>query len=162
MKQGLAYVDFEDEESLATALAKRDQKLYLRGQEVSIARSNPTRERGWGRGFGAGRGTTGLYWFMLGAWLRVFDILHGHMLLDAVVESVCMLFWICCFVLCFQSSRNNTCGGSCFCVQFQVDFGHLWGYLSMISQDSLPLISLSVAHRGWAPGRPRKQWGKRW
>lgn len=61
MKQGLAYVDFEDEESLATALAKNDQKLYLRGQEVSIVRSNPTRERGWGRGFGAGRGRTGAY-----------------------------------------------------------------------------------------------------
>lgn len=85
MKQGLAYVDFEDEESLVTALAKNDQKLYLRGREVSIARSNPTRERGWGRGFGAGRSRPGAYrlmkfyfQFMLEAWLRVFCVLQSY------------------------------------------------------------------------------------
>lgn len=56
MKQGLAYVDFEDEETLAAAVAKNNQKLCLRGREVSIVRSNPTGWRARGRGFGAGSG----------------------------------------------------------------------------------------------------------
>lgn len=62
MKQGLAYVDFEDEETLAAAVAKNNQKLCLRGQEVSIARSNPTGGRARGRGFGAGSGMLSWIW----------------------------------------------------------------------------------------------------
>lgn len=52
MKQGIAYVDFEDEETLAAAVAKNNQKLCLRGREVSIARSNPSGGRARGRGYG--------------------------------------------------------------------------------------------------------------
>ena len=37
--KGLAYVDFEDDEHLAAAIAKN--KLMLLGKKLSIARSNP-------------------------------------------------------------------------------------------------------------------------
>lgn len=53
-EQGLAYVDFEDEESLTAAVAKN--KGELKGRQLSIARSDPKGGRGGGRGFGASRG----------------------------------------------------------------------------------------------------------
>ena len=53
-QQGLAYVDFEDEESLTAAVAKNKEEL--KGRQVSIARSDPKGGRGGGRSFGASRG----------------------------------------------------------------------------------------------------------
>lgn len=53
-EQGLAYVDFEDEESLAAAIAKNKEEL--KGRQLSIARSDPKGGRGGGRGPGANRG----------------------------------------------------------------------------------------------------------
>lgn len=53
-EQGLAYVDFEDEESLTAAIAKNKEEL--KGRQVSIARSDPKGGRGGGRGPGANRG----------------------------------------------------------------------------------------------------------
>jgi len=53
-EQGLAYVDFEDEESLTAAIAKNKEEL--KGRQLSIARSDPKGGRGGGRGPGANRG----------------------------------------------------------------------------------------------------------
>lgn len=39
VSQGLAYVDFSDDEHLAAAIAK-NRKMFL-GKKISIARSNP-------------------------------------------------------------------------------------------------------------------------
>lgn len=52
--RGLAYVDFEDEESLTAAIAKNKEEL--KGRQLSIARSDPKGGRGGGRGPGANRG----------------------------------------------------------------------------------------------------------
>lgn len=52
--RGLAYVDFEDEESLTAAIAKNKEEL--KGRPLSIARSDPKGGRGGGRGPGANRG----------------------------------------------------------------------------------------------------------
>lgn len=53
-EQGLAYVDFEDEESLTAAVAKNKEEL--KGRQLSIARSDPKGGRGGGRSSGASRG----------------------------------------------------------------------------------------------------------
>ncbi|CAM6111706.1 unnamed protein product [Calypogeia fissa] len=56
--RGLAYVDFEDEESLAAAIKKDKQEFG--GRQLTVARSAPTGGRGGGRGnFGRGRGDFG-------------------------------------------------------------------------------------------------------
>lgn len=52
-EQGLAYVDFEDEESLTAAIAKNKEEL--KGRQLSIARSDPKGGRGGGRGSGSSR-----------------------------------------------------------------------------------------------------------
>lgn len=94
--------------------------------------------------------------FMLEAWLRVFCVLHGYMLVDAVVEVlVCCLSMLLCPVL--QSSGSGIYGGNCFCVWFQVDFGHLGGYLPMISQSfgfltSYLAVSGSLRTQGFGVG----------
>nr|XP_024368844.1 squamous cell carcinoma antigen recognized by T-cells 3-like isoform X2 [Physcomitrium patens] len=51
--RGLAYVDFEDEESLTAAIAKNKEEL--KGRQLSIARSDPKGGRGGGRGSGSSR-----------------------------------------------------------------------------------------------------------
>lgn len=57
MNQGLAYVDFNDEESLAAAVARNKEELM--GRQVSIARSNPTKGRADTRGHGSVHGRGG-------------------------------------------------------------------------------------------------------
>jgi RNA recognition motif-containing protein len=57
--QGLAYVEFEDEQSLEAAVAKNKEEFL--GRPLNVARSDPKSGRSGGRGSGSagGRGAAG-------------------------------------------------------------------------------------------------------
>lgn len=110
--KGLAYVDFSDDAHLAAAVEKNKQMLL--GKRVSIARSNPNRNKK-DNSHSDGQREHGRLMDLYHSLLHVFALGHacvcGHIILCQfhLLIKCCVCVWQCCTFVLISFVSPNCC-----------------------------------------------------